>query len=162
MSIQDAEINVGDYIFLDSPTLPYFLNRRWIEVEGKTIHGNPKAHLPRMGKATAGWTERTFKKSDILMYKKKYQIETELPRIVSLQEMYREKRSAWMKKMSSERQMSMQDLPKKEGLPHIDLVRRVILKRTRINYEYGLISMDEALVQELADLFKGGDSSGKG
>lgn len=162
MTIQDAEINIGDYIFLDSPHLPNFLNRRWIEVESKTIHGNPQAILPRMGKPMTAWTERTFKKSDIVMYKKKYQVETELPRIVSLQEMFRDKRAEWIQKMKSERQMSMQDLPKKEGLPHIDLVRRVILKRTRINYEYGLIRMEEELVQELADLFKGGDSSGKG
>lgn len=157
MTIQDAEINIGDYIFLDSPHLPNFLNRRWIEVESKTIHGNPQAVLPRMGKPMTAWTERTFKKSDILMYKKKYQVETEFPRIVSLQEMFREKRAEWIKKSKSERQMVMQDLAKKETLPHIDLLRRVILKRTHINWEFGLIRMDEELVEELASLFRRGD-----
>lgn len=157
MSIQDAEIKIGDYIFLDSPTLPQFLTRRWIEVESKTVHGNPQANLPRMGKPTAGWVQRTFKKSDIMLHKTKAQVETELPRIVSLQEIYRDKRAAWMNKMKSERQMVMQEMAVTEHLPHYDVVRKVILKNMQLVQETGYMRINREVVEELADLFRRGD-----
>ncbi|ABS83628.1 hypothetical protein 0305phi8-36p068 [Bacillus phage 0305phi8-36] len=161
MTVIADQLKVGDYIFIDSPHVPDFMNRRWVEIEGFTLHRKPKAQVPRMGKPMATWMERTFRIDDILFHKTKEEVETELPRIVSLQQMFRDKRAEWIQKMKSEKQMAMQDLPKEETLPHIDLLRKVILKRTRINWEFGLIRMEEELVQELADLFKGGDSSGK-
>lgn len=157
MAVKAGDLTIGDYIYLDSPTLPDFLNRRWIEVEALTIHGNPKAHIPRMGKPMRGWMERTFKISDIVLHRTKAQVETEIPRIVSLQEIFREKRKEQTKRLHESKQMHMQELVEKERLPHYDVVRKVILKNTQLVQETGYMRINREVVEELASLFRRGD-----
>ena len=157
MPVKLGELRVGDFIFLDDPGVPNFLNRRWIEVEGFTQSGKPTAFIPRMGKPNSASTERSFMLDSIALYKTKAVVETEYPRIVSLQAMLREQREEWIKNLNASRQTRIQELVGEQRLPHYDVVRKVILKNMDFVQETGYMRVNREVVEELASLFRRGD-----
>ncbi|WP_421022018.1 hypothetical protein, partial [Klebsiella pneumoniae] len=77
-------------------------------------------------------------------------VETEYPRIVSLQAMLREQREEWIKNLNASRQTRIQELVGEQRLPHYDVVRKVILKNMDFVQETGYMRVNREVVEELA------------